>query len=101
MVDQPDLGPDRRGPAIEVGWPKERRHRACRRRGAVARGTVGDKLRVALVQPDDGVAQVVRREVLGLPASSLGVDLVQGNCLYLVGADVERPTGKTARRRRY
>ncbi len=69
--------------------PSMRRDRARRRRGAGARGAVGEELGVALVQPRDGVAQLVGGEDLGPPASPLRVDLDQDDLLALVGADIE------------
>src|SRR5262249_17623105 len=98
MVDHLDIGPDRRGPAIEIGWPEERRHRARRRRGAAARGAVGEQLGVALVQPGDGIAQAVGGEDLAPRAPSLPVDLDQLDGLALEGADVPRSAADPARR---
>ena len=49
---------------------QQRRDRARRRRGTIALGAVGEELGIALVQPDDGVAESVGGEVLAPPASS-------------------------------
>ena len=70
VVDELDVGRERRGVAIEVRRSQQRRDRARRRRGAGALGAVGEELGVALVQPGDGVAQAVGGEDLGPPASS-------------------------------
>ena len=75
-----------------VGRSQQRHDRACRRRGADARGAVGEELGVQLVQAGDGGAQLVDGEKLASP-----VDLAQNDDLPLVGADVELPAGYTAR----
>ena len=97
VVDDLDGGCERGGEAIEVDRSQHRRDRARRRRGAGARGAVGEEVGVALVQPDDGVAQPVGGEALDPPASSLRVDLDQSDSLSLVGADIELPAGEPAR----
>ena len=61
VIDELDGGRERRGAAIEVERSQHRRDRARRRRGAGALGAVGEQLGVALVQPDDGVAEAVGR----------------------------------------
>ena len=73
------------------------RHRSRRRRRARALGPVGQQLGVALVQADDGVAQMLGGEALVPPPLPLGVDLEQSDYLSLVGANIERPTGVGAR----
>ena len=77
VVDDLDGGRERRGAAIEVERSQQRRDRARRRRGAGARGAVGEELGVALVQARDGVAEAVGGEDLGAPAPALRVDLEQ------------------------
>src|SRR5262249_12130382 len=51
---------------------------------------------VTLVQPDDGVAEVVRGEDLTPPVLPLRVDVAQYQLLPLVGADIEPPASETA-----
>src|SRR5262249_30887244 len=98
VVDELDVGPNGRGPAIEVGLPEEGRDRARRCRGAVARGALGEQLGVALVEADDGVAKAVGGEDLAPRAASLSVDLDQLDGLALKGADVPRSAAGFARR---
>src|SRR5262249_11443676 len=64
VVDDLDGGFERLGIAIEVERPQRQRHRARDPRDADARGPVGQQLGVTLVEPDDGVTQVVRGEGL-------------------------------------
>src|SRR5262249_51935614 len=53
-----------------------------------------------LVEPDDGVAEVVAGEDLARPVWALRVDFDHMDLLLLVGADVEGPPGRSARRHR-
>src|SRR5262249_61527769 len=78
----------------------EQSYRACRPRGAGARGTFREELGVALVEPGYGVVEMVGGEDLGPPTAPLRVDLVHVDRLHLVGADVERAARETARRQR-
>src|SRR5262249_59464650 len=94
-VAAPEGGYKQGGMAIGVGWPDARRNRPCRRCGNGPRGAIGQQLGVALVEPDDGVAQMVGGEDLGSP-TSLRVDLRQIDYLDLVGADVELLAGDPA-----
>ena len=68
------------------------------RRGAGALGAVGEQLGIALVQPGDGVAQVVVGEDLEPLASPLRIDLDQHHVIELVRAGIERSAGGPARR---
>ena len=86
--------------AIGVERSQHCRDRARRRRGAGARGAVGEKVGVALIQAGDAVAQPVAGEELGPLHVSLRVDLGQDDFLFLVGADIDRRAGYPARRQR-
>src|SRR5215468_6022117 len=81
---------------IEVDMAGERCDRARRRRGAVALGAFWETLGVALVEPHDGVTQVIDGENLGRLASALRVHLDQMDLLLLVRADVETAARKAA-----
>ena len=82
MVDGFDGRCERPGEAIELDRARHRRDRTCRRRSTVARGTLGQQLGVAFVQPDEGVSPepledrvaLRRRERIGigLVLASLG-----------------------------
>ena len=85
VVDERDVGGERRGVAIEVGRRHHGRDRARRRRGAGACRAVGEQLGVAFVQPRDGVAQAILGELLDPPASSLRVDLDHDDLLESYG----------------
>src|SRR5262249_26974293 len=98
VVDELDGWVERRGEAIEADRPDQRRDRPRRCCGAGARGAVGEQLGVALVEPDDGVAQVIWAEDLAPPVSPLRVDVAQYELLPLVGTDIERPAREPARR---
>src|SRR5262249_58419471 len=60
VVDLLDPGCERLGIVI-VERPQRQCSRACDRRGPGARGSVGEELGVALVEPDDGVTPVPAR----------------------------------------
>jgi len=103
----PTGGPGSQDPVVDdLGGGREKRmirlprlhprHRACGRRSAGALGAVGEELGVALVEPDDGVAQPFDREDLAPAAPPLRVDLGQLDVRLLVGADIETPAGKPA-----
>ena len=93
MVDGFDVGRERLGEATEVGWSEHRHHRARGDGCACARWAVGEELCVALVEPDDRIAQVVGGELFQPAAPPLRVGLDQDDDLSLVGADVHRPAG--------
>src|SRR5262249_45763962 len=84
---------ERRSAAIEVDRSRIHCYGPRRRRGAGAFRAIGEERGVALVEPDDGVAQVVAGEEFAPPASALGVDLDQRELLDLVGPDIERLAG--------
>ncbi|HJQ85103.1 MAG TPA: hypothetical protein VKA21_13550, partial [Candidatus Binatia bacterium] len=98
VVDELDVIAVRR---LTMGIRVERDDRSQRPRGlggAGASGSRGKELRVALVQPHDGIGQPVRGEGLDPPAPSLRVDLDQGDFLLVVGADVEAAADEPAAR---
>jgi hypothetical protein len=97
VVGELDVRRERRGIAIGVRGPEQRRERARRRRGTVARGAVGEELGIPLVQPGERSTQPVGRPLLGPPTSPVRIGFDQNDPFVLVGADVEVSAGDALR----
>src|SRR5262249_14670965 len=89
VVDVLDVGRERRFPAFRNMRPQQRRDRARRCGGAVARRASGQRLGVTFVQADDGGTQAAGGEELEPYELAACIDLQQMDFLCVEGADVE------------